>query len=132
MTLRLTLRPGESIFDQVVFAAQKALVSREFQVGEPFPSVRALAADLNIHPSTTHKVIQHLIREGWLENHPGKGTVVATPPLGRAHERRHLLQHEVEQLAVEAKRLGLTMADVVSALAAQWNKLDKTRDVSNK
>lgn len=132
MTLRLTLRPGESIFDQLVFAAQKAIVSREFQVGEPFPSVRALAADLNIHPSTTHKVIQHLIREGWLQNHPGKGTIVTIPPLGRASERRHLLQNEVEQLVVEAKRLGLTMADVVGAISAQWSKIDKTRDVSNK
>ena len=131
MTLRLTIRPGEPIFDQLIFAAQKAFISGEHQVGEPFPSVRALAADLNIHPSTTHKAIQHLIREGWLENHPGKGTVVAKPPQGRPSERRHLLQHEVEQLAVEAKRLGLTMTDVVDALAVQWSKLDKTRDAAN-
>lgn len=132
MTLRLTLRPGESIFDQVVFAAKKAFVSGEYQVGEQFPSVRALAVDLNIHPSTTHKVIQHLIREGWLANHPGIGTVVARPPEARASERRHLLQHELEQLVVEAKRLGLTMTDVVAALSIQWNKLDKTREVADK
>ncbi len=132
MTLRLTLRPGESIFDQVVFAAKKAFVSGEYQIGEQFPSVRALAVDLNIHPSTTHKVIQHLIRERWLENHPGIGTVVARPPEARAGERRHLLQHELEQLVVEAKRLGLTMTDVVAALSIQWNKLDKTREVADK
>jgi len=44
MTLfRFTLQPGESIFDQVVFAAVKAFVSGEFQPGQAFPSVRALA-----------------------------------------------------------------------------------------
>ena len=36
---RFTLRPGTSIFDQVVFAATKAFVSGEFQPGQPFPSV---------------------------------------------------------------------------------------------
>ena len=46
MTLfRLNLRPGESIFDQLVFAAKKAFVSGELQTGQAFPSVRALAAE---------------------------------------------------------------------------------------
>ncbi|MDB5973941.1 MAG: hypothetical protein JWR07_701, partial [Nevskia sp.] len=44
--LRLSLQPGQSIFDQVVFAAVKAFISGEFQPGQPFPSVRALAAEL--------------------------------------------------------------------------------------
>src|SRR5262249_37484691 len=112
MTLHIALKPGQSIFDQVVFAAKKAFVSGEYQPGQAFPSVRALAADLKIHPNTAHKIIQHLIHERWLESHSGIGTVVATPPEARAAEKRHLLQHEVEQLVVEAKRLGLSLTDV--------------------
>src|SRR5581483_1219808 len=122
--LNITLRPGESIFEQVVFAAKKAFLSGEYRPGQAFPSVRALAADLKIHPNTAHKVIQHLIRERWLENHPGIGTVVAMPPEARASEKRHLLQHEVEQLVVEAKRVGLGLGDVVDAISTQWTKLD--------
>jgi hypothetical protein len=33
-----------------VFAATKAFVSGQFQPGHPFPSVRALASELKIHP----------------------------------------------------------------------------------
>jgi len=46
--LRFTLQPGQSIFEQVVFAAIKAFVSGEFQPGQAFPSVRALAASMSL------------------------------------------------------------------------------------
>ena len=125
MTLfRLKLEPGESIFDQVVYAAVKAIVSGEYPPGQPFPSVRALAAELKIHPNTAHKAIQHLIQERYLEARPGVGTVVAASlPAGRGGERRRLLRREMEQLVVEAKRLGLTLEHVTEALESHWESL---------
>ncbi len=124
MTLaNLSLRPGQSIFDQVVFAAIRAFVSGEYRPGQPFPSVRALAADLKIHPNTAHKVVQHLIREGWLESLPGIGTVVAEPPQARESEKTSLLTREVEQLVVEAKKLGLPRDAVMEAINAVWDRL---------
>ena len=124
MTLfRFTLRPGPSIFDQVVFAATKAFVSGEFQPGQAFPSIRALASDLKIHPNTAHKVVQHLIQERWLDVQPGIGTVVAARPAARAGDRHRLLQHEVEQLVVEALRVGVQLEDVVDAIETRWAKL---------
>jgi GntR family transcriptional regulator len=90
-----------------------------------------LAADLKINPTTAHKVIQHLIQERWLEAHPGLGTVVAEPPLARPRDRKLLLEDELEQLVVEAKRLGLTMTDLVDGIAIHWSKLDKNQEVAN-
>jgi GntR family transcriptional regulator len=121
----LTLKPGQSLFDQVVFAAIKAFVSGEFQPGQAFPSVRALAADLKIHPNTAHKVVQHLITEGWLEARPGIGTVVAQPPVAREAEKSTLLSEEVEQLVVAAMRLGLTRDAVVAAMDELWERLSQ-------
>ena len=124
--LRFRLRPGQSIFDQVVYAAKKAFVSGEFSPGQAFPSVRTLAADLKIHPNTAHKVIQYLIQERWLEVRPGVGTVVVEPPAARAGERKRLLEQEVEELVVEAKRVGLEIDDLLDAIATQWAKLERT------
>ncbi|HEY6465311.1 MAG TPA: GntR family transcriptional regulator [Candidatus Acidoferrales bacterium] len=133
MTLfRLSLKPGESIFDQLVFAAKKAFISGEFQAGQAFPSVRALAAEFKIHPNTAHKVIQHLIQERWLDARPGIGTVVADIPEPRPGDRKRLLQNEVEQLVVEAKRVELDVEDVVQAIREQWAKLEKPQEVSRK
>jgi GntR family transcriptional regulator len=123
-----TLQPGQSIFDQVVFAAIKAFVSGEYRPGQQFPSVRQLAADLKINPNTAHKVIQHLIQERWLEVRPGVGAFVATPPEARAADRARLLQQTVEQLVVDAKRLGLTRAELLQAIEAGWIRLERHQD----
>jgi len=130
--LRFQFKPGQSIFDQVVFAATKAFISGEFQAGQPFPSVRTLAAELKIHPNTAHKVVQYLIQAGWLESRPGIGTVVADPPAVRAGERQRILRQEVEQLVVEAKRVGLELEEVVEAIESQWTRLEKPVEVSRK
>ena len=130
--LRFTLQPGESIFDQVVFAAVKAFGSGEFQPGQSFPSVRALAAELKIHPNTAHKVVQYLIQERWLEARPGIGTVVAERPEVRASDRKRLLKHEVEQLVVEAKRVGVELADLIESIEAQWQALDQQGEEKRK
>ncbi len=130
--LGFALRPGQSIFEQVVFAAQKAFLSGEYQPGQSFPSVRALAAELKIHPNTAHKAVQRLIQERWLEVRPGVGTVVAVPPSARAGDRQRVLQQEVEQLVVEAKRVGVRLSEIVQAVSNEWSKIDKAREANDK
>lgn len=129
---QLSFRNGESIFDQLVFAVKKAFISGEFRPGQAFPSVRSLAAEFKIHPNTAHKVVQHLIQEGWLEARPGIGTVVGEIPEARASDRKRLLQREVEQLAVGAKRVGVDLDEVIEAIREQWAKLERPREVSYK
>ncbi len=78
-------------------------------------------------------MVQHLIQEGYLEARPGLGTVVAKPPPTSAGERKRLLTHEVEQLVVEARRVGLAMAELVHACRiAEWIKLDQPVEVNRK
>jgi GntR family transcriptional regulator len=119
----LTLRPGQSIFDQLVSAAQKAILSGELTAGQAFPSVRTLAADLKIHPNTAHKAVQYLIHEKWLEMMPGIGTVVARPPRKREDMRWQLIQHEIAALIAEARRIGLTREQLKQAIDAGWKKV---------
>jgi len=126
--LRFQLKAGEPIVDQVIFAAKKAFLSGELQPGQAFPSVRALASELKIHPNTAHKAIQHLIQERWLEVRQGIGTVVAKRPEPRRGDRKRLLQQEVEQLVVEAIRVQLDLHDLIEAIEDQWAKLDKTQE----
>jgi len=129
---RLTLQAGESIFDQLVYAAKKAFLSGEFQPGQAFPSVRTLAAEFKIHPNTAHKVIQHLKQERWLEVRPGIGTVVAETPEARPGDKKRLLKQQVEQLVVEARRLELEMDDVVEAIEEQWSKFQKPLEANRR
>jgi GntR family transcriptional regulator len=120
---RLTFEPGISLYEQVVYAAKKAIVSGQLQPGDPFPSVRALSAALKVNPNTAHKVIGHLVAQGVLQVYPGIGTVVAEHLGTSAAERSNLLKRELEELVVEAKKLGLELNEVTAALTQHWRRL---------
>ncbi len=128
---KVKLNSKRSIFDQVVFAATKAILGGALKPGEPFPSVRSLAADLKIHPNTAHKVVQHLIQERWLIASPGKGTTVAKAPKARSEDRQQLLSQEIEQLVVEARRVGASLAEVKASVDSHWKSLDRLKVVSS-
>lgn len=119
----LTFRPGISLYEQVVYAARKAIVAGQLRPGDPFPSVRTLSKELKINPNTAHKVILYLTNEGLVEIRPGIGTVVATLPAATAAACADLLGGELEALVVEARKLGMRLTDVLAALSAHWERL---------
>jgi|SRR3569833_459724 len=119
----VTLRAGEPPYRQVVYAATKAIVSGELLPGATFPSVRDLSQALKINPNTAQKVVAELVRDGLLEVKPGVGTLVTNGRRASAAERRALLSAEVEQLVVEARRLGLERDEVMNAVSARWGEL---------
>ena len=125
---RLTFEPGISLYEQVVYAAKKAVVSGQMRPGDPFPSVRALSKALKINPNTAHKVVTHLVAEGLVEVRPGVGTVVSERASSTAAERGNLLKNELEQLVVEAKKMGLELDDVTNALRNHWKRLNLNGD----
>jgi len=129
---RLSFQPGVALYEQVVYAARKAVISGQMRPGDPFPSVRALSKALKINPNTAHKVITHLINEGLLEVRPGTGTVVAKPTRSTAADRAQLLNDELERLVVAARRLGLKESDVIDALRAHWERLEPAEGGSRK
>ena len=123
LPFRVGLRPGESAYRQIVFAATRAVLAGELPAGTPFPSVRELSQALKINPNTAHKVVAELVNVGLLEVLPGIGTVVARGRIGSAEERRALLSDDVEKLVVEARRVGLDLEEVVNALTERWTEL---------
>ena len=127
---RVQFRTGISLFEQIVYASKKAMIAGQLRPGDPFPSVRTLSKELKINPNTAHKVVAYLVNEGLLETRPGIGTVVATLPDSSRKERTELLGHEVEELVVNAKRMGIELDEMLSCISAHWQLLssgDSTR-----
>lgn len=120
---RVAFEPGAPLYEQVSYAARRAIIAGQMRPGDPFPSVRALSKELKINPNTAHKVVSELLAEGLLEVHVGVGTVVAAVPRASGAERSRLLRREMEELVVEARRLNLELDDVLSAIAGHWARL---------
>jgi GntR family transcriptional regulator len=120
---RVQFRAGASLFEQVVYAATKAMISGQMRPGDAFPSVRVLSRELKINPNTAHKIVAHLVNEGLLETRPGIGTVVAALPDSTRQERTQLLGHEIEELVVEAMRLGIAREEMLKSVDEHWQRL---------
>lgn len=117
------LKPGLPVAEQILFSVKRAVVAGQLKPGDKFPSVRVLSQELRINPNTAHKVVAALVSEGVLVTTPAVGSVVAAPEAGGRRERAELLGADLEKLVVEAKKLGLPLEDVQTALAAHWKKL---------
>jgi GntR family transcriptional regulator len=86
-----------------------------------------LSREFKINPNTAHKVVVQMVSAGLLETRPGIGTVVAELPESTKSERTQLLGYEIEQLAVEARKLGISLQEVVDAVTAHWKRLGGDR-----
>lgn len=116
-------RPGAPIYEQVVYAATKSIISGQLRSGDEFPSVRALSRQLKINPNTAHKVVTRLVDAGLLEIRPGSVAIVAKRSSVAKVEKANLLERQFEELVVEGKRLGIDLHEMQEAIVKHWNRL---------
>jgi GntR family transcriptional regulator len=116
----IALRPGLPIYEQVVYAVTRAIVTDQLRAGDPFPSVRTLSQELRINPNTAHKIVAALIDDGLLVVRPGIGTVVSGNRQTGGAARRTLLEDEAERLVVDARRNGLSLGELLAAIRRHW------------
>src|SRR5688572_14143515 len=131
----IALRPGEPVVDQVVYAVTRAVVSGQLRAGDRFPSVRTLSQELKVNPNTAQRIVALLVEAGLLAVEPGIGTVVTnnsqagggSAAAPRRTDLAALRDRLAEPLVVEARRLGLGLADLVEIVRARWKALDTSR-----
>jgi GntR family transcriptional regulator len=116
----IALRPGVPVYEQVVYAVRRAVVTGQLRAGDAFPSVRDLGRELKINPNTAHKIVALLVEERLLAVQPGVGTVVSGDQRTSAAARRTILSDEAERLVVEARRAGVSLADLLAAIRRHW------------
>ena len=119
----IELKAGLPVAEQILFAVKKAVVAGQLRPGDKFPSVRVLSQELKVNPNTAHKVVAALVAEGVLVTTPAIGSVVAAREMGGRQEKAELLGADLERVVVEAKKLGLTLAEVQAGLVSHWKKL---------
>ncbi|RYD61177.1 MAG: GntR family transcriptional regulator, partial [Verrucomicrobiaceae bacterium] len=79
LPFRFQILDGVPVSEQLVKAVQRAVLTGEMAAGEKFPSVRVIAQELRISPTTAHKAILELRDAGFLASRPGAGMVVVKP-----------------------------------------------------
>jgi DNA-binding transcriptional regulator YhcF (GntR family) len=119
----VSLRAGLPVYEQVVYAVTKAVVTGQLRPGDAFPSVRTLSQELKINPNTSYRIVARLTADGVLEVRPGIGTFISAGRPGPISGRKVLPEDEAERVVIAARRGGLSLDDLLAAIRRSWNRL---------
>lgn len=124
MHLTIDHHSGVPVSTQIGEQLKYRVVSGMLAPGERLPSVRALATQLRLNPTTVARVYRQLEAEGVIYTHAGSGTFVAGRPPGLTQsEQRRRLEGPIRQLVVEAGRLGIDYARLLDWIAAEIDRI---------
>jgi GntR family transcriptional regulator len=116
LPFRFQLLDGLPVSDQLVKAVQRAVLTGEMAAGEKFPSVRVLAQELKISPTTAHKAVLELRDAGFLATRPGAGMVVVKPAGSSRVQLADQLTPACRDLIRQASQLGLSAEETLEVL----------------
>ena len=103
----------DPIYEQITRQVKAQIISSGLREGEPLPSIRKLAHDLQISVITTKRAYEELEKEGFIDTVEGKGSFVAMQNKELLREKRMKAVEEKLAAAVEeARLLGIGLADL--------------------
>jgi GntR family transcriptional regulator len=96
---------SEPIYEQIADQIRRQIIAGDLEEGEPLPSIRVLARELQVSVITTKRSYEELERQGLIDTVGGKGTFVAAQNKEFLRERQLSAVEEQLASAVELARL---------------------------
>jgi GntR family transcriptional regulator len=113
LNIVISNRSEEPIYHQIYQQLRGAIVREELKAGEPLPSIRGLARDLQVSVITTRRAYDELERDGYIETVAGKGSFVAPQNAELLREKRvNLVEEKLLAIIQEARSLGLSLPEL--------------------
>jgi len=113
----------DPIYEQVSKQIKTAIISGELAEGDPLPSIRNLAMELQISVITTKRAYEELIKEGFIDAVSGKGCFVAMQNKELLREKKMKTVEDLLSDAVsEAKKLGINLKEIKQMLELLYNE----------
>ena len=113
MNIIISNRSDEPIYNQIYQQLRGAIIREELTAGEPLPSIRNLARELQVSVITTKRAYEELERDGYIETVAGKGSFVAPQNAELLREKRvNLIEEKMVAVIQEARTLGLSLPEL--------------------
>lgn len=107
----------DPIYEQITRQIKAQIISGELREGDPLPSIRRLAQDLQISVITTKRAYEELEKEGFIDTVEGKGSFVAMQNKELLREKKmKIVEEKLAQAVDEARLLGIDRAELEEML----------------
>jgi len=117
--MNITIRPQgtTAIYEQIINQMKNAIVTHELKAGEALPSIRALAASLEVSVITTKRAYEELEREKLIRSVPGKGFYVCEYNSDYLKEKQYIdLEKKLAEVIDDCKKAGMKKKDIIDII----------------
>ena len=115
----------DPIYEQITRQIKAQVLSGDLAEGDPLPSIRRLAQDLQISVITTKRAYDELEREGFLDTVGGKGTFVAVQNKELLREKKmRAVEEKLAGAVSEARLLGIGLPQLKDMLLLLYKEKD--------
>ena len=115
--IRIDYRDGRPIYEQVVDQVESLALRGALPSGSQLPSVRQLAVELSINPNTIQRAYAELERRGVIYAAKGRGNFISDDISVLRTRRLDEIGAQIDALAVQARALGATDAQLQGWIA---------------
>ena len=113
----------DPIYEQINKQIKAQVISGELNEGDPLPSIRILAKELQISVITTKRAYDELIKEGFVDSVGGKGCFIAMQNKALLKEKKMTtIEEKLGDAVLEAKKLGISMKELKEMLVLLYEE----------
>jgi len=117
MIIIISNSSSDPIYEQVARQIKAHIISGELMEGDPLPSIRRLAQELQISVITTKRAYEELEKEGFIDTVGGKGCFVAMQNKELLREKKmKTVEESLSDTVKEAKKLGINFKEIKEML----------------
>jgi len=123
MKILISNASPDPIYEQISKQIKNQIIAGDLNEGDPLPSIRKLAQELQISVITTKRAYEQLVSEGFIDTVGGKGCFVAMQNKELLREKRMKTVEEMLSEAVsEAKKLGIHLNELREMLELLYHE----------
>lgn len=116
--ISVNFRDPRPIYEQIKDNLRRLIVTGLLPTGSKLPSVREMASDLAINPSTIQRAYRELEAEGYISSQPGKGSFVCAKD-GVDETRKNELLGKFAELVTELGYIGVDKPQLIERLKGE-------------
>lgn len=117
MQIIISNHSKEPIYEQIYAQIKKHILTNELKAGDPLPSMRALAKDLDLSVITTKRAYEELEKRGFIYSIVGKGSFVSEQNHEFMKERKMKVIEEQLLTAIHnGKEIGMGLTELKELL----------------
>ena len=125
MFFQINPHSGVPVYRQIIDQVKFFVSGGSIKPGDKLPSIRELARNLSVNPTTVAKAYERMASEGIIEKQAGKGAFICDwQEQMNASTREQKLRDLARQMAVEMKQMGMSMGTILKVLGEEIDRLE--------